>query len=343
MRLLFALSTATMGLLSSCNSSHNQLSLVQLQGKTMGTTYHISYLDSLQRNFQTSADSILFAFNKELSTYDSTSLLSQFNRDSFIVLTNNGKHLLRNIDIAKKVYQTTNQWFDPTVKPLVNYWGFGYNEKRPIEQIDSAVVDSLRSLLGMHKIMIENNGNQIIIRKTDRRTQLDVNAFAPGDAADLIGAYLEGKGIRNYMVEIGGEVFARGNSNLGKPWRIGINVPHENAATSDFQEIISLENAGMATSGNYRSFYEKNGKRYTHTINPKTGYTENNRLLSATIIAPTAALADAYATACMAMGIDSAAVWAEKQPDIKAYFIYTDPDAKELKEKYIRLQTEMKE
>lgn len=316
---------------SACRQSVKPSKNMKLEGKTMGTTYHASYVDSLHRNFQVQFDSILHAFNHELSTYDTASLISRFNRDTALTFLPEHQHFVRTFQLAQRVYRESQGWFDPTVKPLVNYWGFGYQEKRPIEQVDSAVVDSLLGLLGMDKIELVETPQGKRIRKSDRRIQLDVNAIAPGDAADILGVFLESKGIFNYMIEIGGELRARGTTEQGKPWRVGINTPVAGAETDDFQAVVELSNRGLATSGNYRSFYEKDGKRYTHTINPKTGYTEQNTLLSATILAPNAALADAYATACMAMGVDSAYAWVQTLKEVDAYFIYAEGN--EMKER----------
>lgn len=307
---------------------------IRLEGKTMGTAYHVSYIDSLHRNFQPQLDSILHVFNSELSTYDSTSLLWRFNADTVLVLPEGrGAHLERVLELCRQVHRSSNAWFDPTVKPLVHYWGFGYQEKRPIERVDSAAVDSLRGLLGLDKIALRQGADgKRSLHKPDRRISLDVNAIAPGDAADLLGHFLESQGIRHYLVEIGGELAARGRTEQGFPWRIGINTPKDHADVDEFQAVVQLDNRGLATSGNYRSFYEKDGRRYSHTVNPKTGYTEQSRLMSATIIAPKSSLADAYATACMAMGLDSAWAWVQRLPDVDAYFIYVQGDS--LAERY---------
>ncbi len=301
--------------------------MVRFQGKTMGSTYALTYQDSAGRNLQTEIESLLKDFNAALSTYDSSSRLSQFNRSGArLSISSKERYLIDCIELAKEFHSMTEGAFNPALKPLVNYWGFGYKEKRPVENASQAEVDSLLkfSNFDMLELYYTEGGDSVELYKQDSRLQIEFNAMAPGYAADLIGELLEEKGIKNYLIDVGGEILAKGSPSKGKAWRVGINVPQEGAATNSIQAAVDLQNMALATSGNYRSFYESGGKKYVHTINPRTGYTEQNDLLSVSIFAPSAALADALATACMAQGKAGAEAMLNRLK-ISAYFIYLDP------------------
>lgn len=310
---------------------------VKVEGKTMGTTYHITYSDAQNRNFKPVIDSILVAINLEVSTYIDTSTISKFNQATagvFDLKTTSeaqkgqpATHFIANFEAAKNIYEKTAGYFDPTVMPLVNYWGFGYTPKKPVTQVDSVLIDSIMGYVGFDKL--EYSGSQnLSIDKKEAGTQLDFSAIAKGYAVDDLGRFLEKKGIKNYLVEIGGEVRARGKNAAGKFWTIGINVPKEDAAATDFQATAQLENLALATSGNYRNFYEVEGKKYSHTIQPKTGFPERNTLLSASVFAKDCMIADAYATAFMTMGLEKSVTLAEQTPELDAYFIYSDEDGR---------------
>lgn len=303
---------------------------IRISGKTMGSGYNITYIDSVASDYKPQIEQLLLTFNQKLSTYDSTSLLSKVNAQASMRVSGQERYLIECIEIAKKIHQNTDGYFNPAIKPLVNYWGFGYKEKRPIANADPKVVDSLLRLTNFDKVELiwSPSRDSLTINKTVVGTQMEFNAMAPGYAADLIAELLESKNVHNYLIEVGGEILAKGALANGKFWRVGINTPTEGAAYDDFQAIVELRDVALATSGNYRSFYEAGGKKYVHTINPKTGYTEQNTLLSASVFAPTCAEADAFATACMAMGIDKAVTMLEKNPTISAYFIYVDADGK---------------
>jgi FAD:protein FMN transferase len=299
---------------------------IRISGKTMGSGYNITYIDSLASDYKPQIEQLLQTFNQKLSTYDSTSLLSQLNKLPTMRISAKEQYLITCIEIAKKIHKNTDGFFNPAIKPLVNYWGFGYKEKRPISNADPKEIDSLLRLTDFDKVELIWSAarDSVTINKTVAGAQLEFNAMAPGYAADLIAELLESKNVHNYLIEVGGEILAKGALANGKFWRVGINTPTEGAAYDDFQAVVELRDIALATSGNYRSFYEAGGKKYVHTINPKTGYTEQNTLLSASVFAPTCAEADAFATACMAMGIDKAVTMLEKQPTISAYFIYVD-------------------
>jgi thiamine biosynthesis lipoprotein len=320
---LFAM---TFFLLLSCGNEKGKQSLIEFKGKTMGAGYSISYHDSLNRNFQPQIDSLLAVFDKEISTYREDSRLMAFNKsDSGILITNSDpQHLTRNFKTSMKIFEASSGWFNPAVMPLVNYWGFGKGEKKGVENPDTALIDSLVKLCDFNGIELIEKENAVFIRKKNPKTQVVLNAIAPGDAADEIGRFLEKNDIRNYLIEIGGEIRCRGKQSKNFGWMVGINTPKENAALNDMQVVVELNNMSLATSGNYRNFIEVKGKKYAHTINPFTGFPEKNALLSASIFTADCADADAIATACMAMGPDKAWDMIAKMKGVEAYFIYSD-------------------
>ncbi len=318
------------------DKNQNQTNLIRLNGKTMGSGYNVSYRDSLNRNFQPQIDSFLQELNRQVSTYDSSSIISQLNTNKLLAWSNTeNSHLTALLLISKQIYTNTNGYFNPAVKPLVNYWGFGYKTKKPIETADPKVVDSLLQIVDFQKISIDSNSkDSIFIRKTEPRTQVEFNAIAPGYAADKIAEWLMEKGINDFLVEIGGEIRAKGKSSAQFGWKVGINRPSPDAGLEELQAVVELNDISLATSGNYRSFYEKDGKKYVHTINPKTGYTEQNSLLSASVFAPTAAEADAYATSFMAMGLEKSSELIPKLTSLKVFLIFVDEKG-EISERYI--------
>ncbi len=305
---------------------------VQLQGKTMGTYYRVTYLDQQQRDFQAEIDQLLVEINEEVSTYIDTSTISRINQaqNDYSWSENVDKdrlnHFLRNFEVAHTVFEKTEGSFDPTVMPLVNYWGFGYTEKKPVTDIDRQKIDSLMQFVGFSKIALVKQEGAYSLQKKAPGVQLDFSACAKGYAVDAVGDLLKDKGISNYLVDIGGEASAKGQSPRGDAWKIGINVPREEAAVDEIQVAVPLNNQAIATSGNYRNFYEVDGVKYSHTINPKTGFPERSRLLSASVFAPTCVVADAYATAFMVMGYERAKALADQLPEIEAYFIVSQED-----------------
>lgn len=295
------------------------------EGKTMGTYYRVAYADSLNRDFAKEIDQLLIAINDEVSTYIPTSTISQFNQLQTEFDVTDKIHFIKNLQGALKINNQSDGAFDPTVMPLVNYWGFGYTEKKPVTQVDSVKIDSLIHLVGATKIELLQIDNQTIVKKILPAMQIDFSGIATGYALDTIGRFLEYKGVKNYLADIGGEQRARGVNAKGKIWTIGINIPSETAAKTDILTTVELKDWTISTSGNYRNFYEVDGVKYSHTINPKTGFPERNNLLSATVFAAECIDADAWATAFMVMGIDKAFASAEQNPDLEAYFIYSDP------------------
>ena len=333
----FWLLILTISLFWACTSSGPEVDkandYIVLRGKTMGTTYNITYESSTNQNLQTQIDSVLAEVNKGVNTYDPTSLISQFNQSEEAIELDielpTVQHFLRNWQLAGKVYEATSGKFDPTVMPLVNYWGFGYDGSRLATKADSTKVDSLVQFVGFDKVVLE----ELMLKKTNQGVELDFSACAKGYGVDRISLFLESKGCQNYFVDIGGDGKAKGKSPKNRPWRIGINTPKEGAAITDFQQLVKLSDLALTTSGNYRNFYEVDGVKYSHTINPQTGFPERNTLLSASAFAKDCMTADAFSTAFMAMGLDKAYELASETDGIEAYLVYSD-DRGKMKVKY---------
>ncbi len=291
------------------------------QGKTMGTYYRVTYLD--HRNFKPHIEEVLKELNNQMSTYIPNSSISKINQSQgeFRSSLSSLNYFIPVFNAAKHIYKDTEGSFDPTVMPLVNYWGFGYTEKK-IREANPKEIDSLQQLLGFNAFTLEINDQSVTIKKDKRLAQIDFSAIAKGYGVDQIAVLLESKGVYNYLVDIGGEVSAKGKNERNAYWTVGINTPKPEARATDLQQIISLQNKSIASSGNYRNFHEKNGKKYGHTINPKTGRPELNQLLGATIIANDCMTADAYATASMVMGLEKAYKMVVSNPQLEGYFIY---------------------
>lgn len=286
-----------------------------LAGKTMGTTYNIVYLDEANRDFQTSIDSLLVVFNESLSTYVPDSELSQFNlRDTIDFKL---PYFLPVLKASKTVFEKTGGAFDPTVGPLVNVWGFGPGGP---ELKDSTDINLLLKLVGFEKIEFDEKQ----LRKKIPGIYLDFSAIAKGYGVDVVGDFLRAKGIENFLIEIGGELVARGVNEKGELWKVGVNRPEESANASDLISIIALQDRGMATSGNYRNYYVKDSVKISHTINPATGYPVNHNLLSATVLAKDCMTADAYATALMVLGTEKAIALDSALKEIEVFLIYSD-------------------
>jgi thiamine biosynthesis lipoprotein len=313
-------------MLFGCREEYQKpLTLKEIKGETMGTYYNLKYLDMESKASDTiqqrKIDSILLKINDEVSTYIVDSDISQFNRNSSnYCFDSTSTHFLRNIEYSCRLYENTDGYFDPTVMPLVNYWGFGYSGREEVTSADSLVVDSLRSLMRMSTFCQKYNEPGNCIAKSVQY-QLDFSALAKGYAVDILAAFLDNQDISNYYVEIGGEVKCRGKNDKKSLWTIGINTPSPEASLQDYISVIQLENTSMATSGNYRNFYESKGEYITHTVNPFTGYSTPSDMLSATIITEECAVADALATACMSMGSEKAEKLVNTMDDIEYLFV----------------------
>ena len=281
------------------------------RGMVFGTVYHITYQSSksLQKDIEA-----------ELAKVDAS--LSPFNERSIITAVNENRDTVVNkmfsdvFALAMKISDSTNGAFDITVAPLVNAWGFGFKGGAMPSRHQ---VDSLKALVGYHKVSLTNGR----VSKTDPRIMLDCSSIAKGYGCDVVAKFLSAKGIDNYMVEIGGEIVTRGISEKRLPWKIGVTKPTDDSlnVNQEIQTIINVTDKAMATSGNYRNFYYKNGRKYAHTIDPSTGYPVQHNILSSTVIADDCATADAYATAFMVMGLDKAKAILSRHPELMAYFI----------------------
>lgn len=293
-----------------------------LQGKAMGTTYSIKYRG--RDNFQKEIDSLLAAFNASLSTYDPKSTISKFNQsDSGICYhINEDRFFYHSLTEAIKISKISEGSFDPTVAPMVNYYGFGYDKKEKPTSTSQNELDSLRLLVGIEKVAVQKAGDSICIKKIYKNVQLDLNASAPGHGVDEIAQLLTNKGIVDFMIEIGGEVRARGKNAKDKFWSIGINRPEKGVETNDVILPVYLNNQSLATSGNYRNFFDNGKIKLAHIIDPVTGLAQPSDILSATIIANDCLTADAMATACMVKGLEKAKSFIAQQRNIEAFFIY---------------------
>jgi thiamine biosynthesis lipoprotein len=285
-----------------------------IQGFTQGTSYRITYQHPTEYNIQGCVDSLLRAFDLSLSAYEPESILSAINRNEEVRTDTLFRTVFRE---AARVYQLTGGAFDITLGPVIDAWGFGPGQRM---NVDSALVDSLLQYVGMDKVALA--GDSVI--KSNPGVKINVNAIAQGYAVDVVSRFLDELGCWNYMVEIGGEIRTRGINRKGSFWRIGVDRPDfgNMVPGQQLQAIISLNDRSLATSGNYRKFYEKDGVRITHTIDPATGYPRVSRLLSVTILTRDCMTADAYATACMVMGLEKAKAFIEGLPHTDAYFVY---------------------
>ncbi len=298
----------------------------QMKGEIYGTYYSIIYGAESECVEIDKLDSVFALIDNSLSTFVPTSVISRVNQndptvkldDYFVTVFRKGQYISKMTDGA----------FDMTVAPLVNCWGFGFKKS---DQVTPQMIETIKQYVGYQKVRLEDNK----IIKENPNIMLDASAIAKGFSCDVVAHYLASLQIKNYMVEIGGEIVTAGKNSHGETWNIGITQPTETNGieSPDLQTVVCLTGVGLATSGNYRQFYYKDGKRYSHTINPHTGFPAERNLLSATVIAPDCMTADAYATSFMVMGLDSAYAFASQQNDLAAYFIYSD-DQNQLQVKY---------
>lgn len=316
--------------LLSCRPAGGEVHEYQrLNGATMGTTYAVICEATESHRLQQQIDSLLSEINLAVSTYIPESLISQFNATGVLALHAGPNasaiesHFQANFEEAQLAYRWSGGMFDPTVGPLVNAWGFGWENARPTLP-DSAEVHKLQRRVGMDKLSVLRVNDSLRIVAPVAGIQLDFSAVAKGYAVDEIARFLEKRNVDNYFVEVGGEVRVQGDSPRGDAWIVGVNRPLPEASASEVHTRIALTQGAMATSGNYRNFREVNGRKVWHTINPKTGYPEENNLLSVSIIHPGCATADARATACLVMGKERCLETIAKTRDTEALLIYED-------------------
>jgi thiamine biosynthesis lipoprotein len=286
-------------------------------GYAEGTTYKVVYQSPQGEHYEKDIEQLLRRFDMSLSTYVPNSLISRINQNDPAVEADD---FFRTVfDKSVEIHKASAGVFDITIAPIVNLWGFGFTSETP--EHDPAKIDSLLQYVGMEKVRID--GKKVI--KTNPGVMLDVNAIAKGYSVDVVADFLHRKACRNYLVEIGGEVVARGVNASGKIWRVGIDRPADHALPgTEFQAIISLNNRALATSGNYRRFFEIDGVKYAHSIDVKTGYPVRHNLLSVTILAADCITADAWATTCMVSGLEKSKELLAQHPELDAFLIYSD-------------------
>lgn len=284
------------------------------EGMIFGTFYSVTYQHD--RDLRKEIEAELMKVDKSLSPFNKQSIITAINNNQPTTLD---QMFLNVYDLAHQISEDTDGAFDITVAPLVNAWGFGFkNGTKPTAQ----AIDSLRQIVGYKKIHLMGK----MIKKDDPRIMLDCSAIAKGYGSDVVARFLRNEGIKNFMVEIGGEVVTSGINPKRLPWAIGVEKPVDDslATSKELQTILNITDIAMATSGNYRNFYYKNGKKYAHTIDPKTGYPVQHNILSATVLAKECARADAYATSFMVVGLEKAKEILKRNTDLKAYIIYDD-------------------
>lgn len=287
---------------------------VKMHGDVFGTSYGVQYFSETNDNYQRQFDSLFQIINTSMSTYQADSDISKINRNEAFTVDNHFETVFK---ASKKIYTATEGIFDPTIGVLVNAWDFG--PSGVIKKLDSVKIDSLMLLVGLDKVELKNN--QII--KKNPGTFIDFNAIAKGYGVDVIAHFLDSKQVDNYIVDIGGEIRCKGiNREKGQSWKVGVELPHFDAEQSVLK-AISLHDEAMATSGTYRKFkVDSLGHRYSHIIDPETGYPSKTNLLSISVIADDCMTADAYATAFKAMGIEKVKLFLKEHPELKVFLIF---------------------
>ena len=299
-------------LLSSCN---NQPQKIVLQGEAQGSYYAITYFDEQGRNFQREIDSIFLAMDMSVNLWVDSSVICKVNRNEEVALD---EIFIDNFNVAQKAAELSGGYFDPTISPLVSAWGFSAKHG---DTITPQLVDSLKQLVDYRKVHLEE-GRLI---KEDPAMKLDFNAIAQGYTSDKVGALLDSKGVKSYIVDIGGEIFARGTKPDGKPWVVGIEKPAPDWNSERVvQQRVELQDKGIVTSGSYRKYVERDGKRYSQCIDPMTGYPVEHNLLSATVIADDATWADALASICMVMGMERSLDLIKTLDGVEVYYIFVN-------------------
>lgn len=325
MKTLFPLLTLIVLLSSCCKKNAEYLSV---DGFAQGSTYHITYSipdninnpDSLKKIVQENIVLYFDQINKAVSGYDTTSILSRINRGENPKLN---KIFLDVFNYAQQIYGESNGAVDASAAPLFDIWGFGFKNKVPVTQ---EKIDSIKQFVGMEKVHISPDTTLV---KSDPRITLNFNAIAQGYTADYFARQFDGMGIENYLLEIGGEIYCKGVNAKGREWRVGIDAPRDGnfIPGEEIQAVIELSGRGLVTSGNYRKFYvSEEGQKYSHTIDPETGRPVQHTLLSATVIAENATIADGYATYFMVVGLEKAKQILAATPNMEALLIYGEQE-----------------
>ena len=303
-----------------CQPSVNE-KVYLIEGEAQGSTYHIKYIAERDENLKPAIDSILEVIDRSMSTYRPDSAISKINQGDTTVVVD--EHFRKVFEASQQIWQESEGLFDPTVGVLVNAWGFGKQKISEADLPTDKKIDSLRKYVGFDKVALTEKN---LIKKRYTEILFDFNAIAQGYTSDVVANYLSAKGIKNYIVEIAGEMYLKGRNTVeDKSWTIGVENPLKPLDDRDLVATIQFTNQGLATSGNYRKVWtDSNGRKYVHSINPITGRATQSDVLSATVVAPSTMLADGYATMFMVMGLAKSKAFLEKHPDLAVLLVYSD-------------------
>ena len=317
--IIVAIGLVALAMCRTKDAESHELSYHKLEGTVFHTIYHITYQG--ERDYHDDIKRLFKEFDGSLSMFNDTSIITRMNNCDTSVVAN--RYFRQVFTKAMEVSEATDGAFDITVAPLVNLWGFGFKNS---DNVSQAAIDSILQFVGYKTVHLDDEGR---LHKDDPRTIMDASSIAKGYMSDVVADFLREQGVENYMVEIGGEVALNGVNPKGSRWSIGINKPTDDSTqvNSELQDILYMSEGGVATSGNYRNFYNKDGKKYAHTIDPHTGYPIQQDILSSTVIARDCMTADAYATAFMVLGKEKAMEVLAKDTTLMAYFIVDAPDA----------------
>ena len=303
-----------------CQPSVNE-KVYLIEGEAQGSTYHIKYIAERDENLKPAIDSILEVIDRSMSTYRPDSAISKINQGDTTVVVD--EHFRKVFEASQQIWQESEGLFDPTVGVLVNAWGFGKQKISEADLPTDKKIDSLRKYVGFDKVALTEKN---LIKKRYTEILFDFNAIAQGYTSDVVANYLSARGIKNYIVEIAGEMYLKGKNTVeDKLWTIGVENPLKPLDDRDLVATIQFTNQGLATSGNYRKVWtDSNGRKYVHSINPLTGRATQSDVLSATVVAPSTMLADGYATMFMVMGLAKSKAFLEKHPDLAVLLVYSD-------------------
>lgn len=303
-----------------CQPSVNE-KVYLIEGEAQGSTYHIKYIAERDENLKPAIDSILKVIDLSMSTYRPDSAISKINQGDTTVVVD--EHFRKVFEASQQIWQESEGLFDPTVGVLVNAWGFGKQKISEADLPTDKKIDSLRKYVGFDKVALTEKN---LIKKRYTEILFDFNAIAQGYTSDVVANYLSARGIKNYIVEIAGEMYLKGKNTVeDKSWTIGVENPLKPLDDRDLVATIQFTNQGLATSGNYRKVWtDSNGRKYVHSINPLTGRATQSDVLSATVVAPSTMLADGYATMFMVMGLAKSKAFLEKHPDLAVLLVYSD-------------------
>ena len=303
-----------------CQPSVNE-KVYLIEGEAQGSTYHIKYIAERDENLKPAIDSILEVIDLSMSTYRPDSAISKINQGDTTVVVD--EHFRKVFEASQQIWQESEGLFDPTVGVLVNAWGFGKQKISEADLPTDKKIDSLRKYVGFDKVALTEKN---LIKKRYTEILFDFNAIAQGYTSDVVANYLSARGIKNYIVEIAGEMYLKGKNTVeDKSWTIGVENPLKPLDDRNLVATIQFTNQGLATSGNYRKVWtDSNGRKYVHSINPLTGRATQSDVLSATVVAPSTMLADGYATMFMVMGLAKSKAFLEKHPDLAVLLVYSD-------------------